>query len=144
MLVESAQLLSTAIPKEIASYKHTHFNHPCAKWVRESLTNYKWLLVHADALCEEYTKRFHKIHKTEAVIHAYLDYTPAIPKIGLTPFARAIKQPWKDQSANMSIVDAYRYFYIGDKARFAKWAPRSTCPSWWPYEDGVNLKSLIV
>lgn len=137
MIVESAQLLTTAWPPDVTPYRRTHVNHPCGKWVRHSLTNYKWLVVHAVELCEEYTRRYGKTHKTEAVIKWFLFHTPHIPEHGLTPYARAIKEPWKTQSANMSVVDAYRHYYVGDKARFAKWAPRATAPKWWPFKEDV-------
>ena len=133
MILESAQLLVTAFPKGTTVYKHTHFNHPCGKWMRQSLSNYGWLLSHAIELCAEYTRRYDRAHKTEDVILS-LD-VPDLPDVGLTPFARAIKEPWKSQSAHMSIVDAYRHYYINDKARFARWAPRTSAPAWWPAQN---------
>jgi hypothetical protein len=133
MILESAQLLVTAFPRGTTRYKHTHVNHPCATWTRASMSNYVWLLRHACELCNEYTRRFGKVHKTEDVIASL--GVPDIEDVGLTPFARAIKEPWKTQTVNMPIVEAYRTFYIGDKARFAKWAPRTIAPSWWPRSD---------
>jgi hypothetical protein len=32
-------------------------------------------------------------------------------------------------------VEAYRAYYIGEKAGFARWAPRATAPDWWPFDD---------
>jgi hypothetical protein len=135
MILESAQLLVTAFPPGTTPYKHTHFNHPCGKWMRSSVHNFKWLLVHGVALCEEYTKRYGKTHKTESVIYDMLDANPDLPDIGLTPFVRAIKEPWKTQTMHMSITEAYRQYYIGDKARFARWAPRAVAPEWWPFKE---------
>lgn len=135
MIVESAQLLSTAHPSSVSPYKHTHFNHPCGKWVRESVQNYEWLTLHTLHLCEEYTVRYHKYHATEQHVLWFLQNIPALPSIGLTPFARVIKEPHKSHSLNMNIVDAYRYYYIQDKARFAKWSPRANPPSWWPFSE---------
>lgn len=135
MVLETAQLLVTAHPEGTTRYKHTHFNHPCAKWTRASLSNYHWLLAHAVALCEEYTTRYGRVHATEPVIDALLDIDPVIPDLGLTPFARAIKEPWKTETVNMSIVDAYRRYYVGDKSRFARWSPRAKAPHWWPDKD---------
>jgi len=51
MILEYAQLLSTAhyVPDsdncEIRNkiYTSTHINHPCAKWERDSHSNYNWL-----------------------------------------------------------------------------------------------------
>ena len=137
MILESAQLLVTAFPVGATPYKHTHVNHPCGVWTRQSLSNYKWLLVHAIELCQEYTRRYGKHHKTEDVILNLLDAEPDLPDIGLTPFARAIKEPWKGYSLvhGMDIVEAYRYYYKQDKARFARWSPRAQAPSWWPDQN---------
>ncbi len=135
MIVESAQLLATSHPSGAAPYKRTHVNHPCSKWVNQSLVNYRWLVLHALTLCEEYTKRYDKVHKTEAVIDWFLYNEPVLPNVGLTPFARAIKEPWKSESLHMPIVDAYRRFYVGDKSRFAKWSPRAKPPEWWPDQN---------
>lgn len=135
MVTETAQLLTTCFPAGMLRFKYTHVNHPCAKWVRESLTNYKWLVVHGNALSEEYTRRYHRIHASSDVIDACIDLVPDIPDIGLTPFARAIKQPWKEMTRTLSIVEAYRQYYVGDKAKFAKWAPHAQAPAWWPFSD---------
>jgi hypothetical protein len=44
-------------------YKATHKNHPCAIWVRSSEKHYNWALNLAFDLCNEYTRRYGKIHK---------------------------------------------------------------------------------
>lgn len=131
MIVESAQLLCSAFPSGSSPYRLTHYNHPCGKWARASKANYEWLLVHANAMCEEYTRRYGRTHKTEDVIvwcmENYIQL--CLPDIGLTPHARAIREPWKTQTANDDIVTAYRKFYIGAKSSFAKWK-HSECPGW--------------
>lgn len=134
MILETAQLLSAAHPTERAPYKHTHLNHPCAKWARASLANYVWLVRHGLALSAEYTARYGKIHKTQAVLEWLAVNSPDIPDVGLTPFAVAIKDPayWRDDP-----IEAYRAYYIGEKKKFAKWAPRSIPPSWWPLKEDV-------
>lgn len=132
MTLESAQLLSSAHPVGVAPYKHTHINHPCAKWVRESIANYRWLVKHGLALSSEYTKRYSKVHKTESVLNWLECNEPNLPCIGLTPFAVAIKNPIYHCD---DPVQAYRAYYIGDKSRFAKWAPRAQIPAWWPFTE---------
>jgi hypothetical protein len=131
MVTETAQLLSTCFPPGTLRFKHTHVNHPCGKWVRSSLTNYKWLVVHGIALSDEYTRRYGRVHGSTDVIESCLNMTPDLPDPGLTPFARAIKEPWKSQTMHLSIVEAYRRYYAGDKAHFARWEPRASTPSWW-------------
>lgn len=132
MVVETAQLLCTAHPKEVAPYRHTHFNHPCAKWTRASLANYEWLVEHGLEMCAEYTRRYGKVHKTQEIIEWCRDEIPNIPDVGMTPFAIAIKDPMYHDS---DPVISYRAYYIGDKSRFAKWAPRAKPPTWWPFEE---------
>lgn len=133
MCVETAQLLCTAHPKDIAPYRHTHINHPCAKWTRASLANYEWLVEHGLEMCAEYTKRYDgKIHKTQEIIEWCRDTIPDIPDIGLTPFAVAISNPSYHDS---DPVISYRAYYIGDKSRFVKWAPRAQPPAWWPFPE---------
>jgi len=132
MIVETAQLLSAAHPAATAPYKHTHVNHPCAKWTRASQGNYAWLARHGHALCAEYTKRYGRVHKTQAVLEWLSTHPADIPSLGLSPFAIAIKDPTYHRD---DPVEAYRAYYIGEKKRFARWAPRGTAPSWWPFED---------
>lgn len=135
MVLETAQLLGNAHPSADALYQHTHYNHPCSKWVRQSLSNYKWLLLHGWALCEEYTRRYGKVHRSQCVIERYVDAQPDLPNVGLTPFSRSIKEPWKGQTSALPVVEAYRAYYVGDKSRFAAWAPRAQPPEWWPNPD---------
>jgi hypothetical protein len=50
----------------------------------------------------------------------------------MTPFVIAIKDPtyWRSDA-----IEAYRAYYIGEKKRFARWAPRAAPPLWWPFEE---------
>ena len=64
MILESVQLLCSAhhiFPNKnnlySPPYKLTHKNHPCSKWVRESLSNYKWLIKLAKELSKRSTGR---------------------------------------------------------------------------------------
>lgn len=68
MILESAQMLSTAMRvmgSDKAPYRSTHVNHPCTKWTYYCVSNYRWLLAHFVALCNEYTRRFGKVHKCQ-------------------------------------------------------------------------------
>lgn len=131
MLLESAQLLCSPFPKGFAPYKPTHMNHRCAVWLRVSRSNYVWLLRHAEELCEEYTRRYGKVHSSQSVIqwadnHVHdVRYEQAWPR--LTPFAQAMPDQYKNRDA----VKAYRAFYNGEKASFATWKLPSQPPTWW-------------
>lgn len=65
MTLESTQLLSTVFG---GPYKPTHANHPCTRWIGENPTNARWLLDHLQALSNEYTRRFNRLHACAAHI----------------------------------------------------------------------------
>ena len=128
MIVESAQMLSTVAHKNgyVPPYRATHANHPCTLWVGESKSNWDWLVTHSLEMCLEYTRRYNKIHKTQAVIQWCIDNQVGPTKdIGLTPFRLAMPSQYKSKDA----VESYRNYYIGEKSRFAKW--KTGEPSWW-------------
>ena len=57
---------------------------------------------------------------------AELEERCPLPDIGLTPFAQAMPEKYKDANA----VVAYRNYYIGEKSKIAVWK-HSTPPCWW-------------
>lgn len=119
MILETAQLLCNvhySVDKD-APYKKTHYNHPCSIWARNSLSNYIWLCNLGKDLCKEYTERYGKIHKTEEVIDWLIKNKPDIPDIGLTPFAQAMPDKYKDPDP----VIAYRKYYVNEKLRISNW-----------------------
>lgn len=155
MIVESAQMLSTAhrmldgkVEKRPSKtgkrmvnywvhpsmddvlYKAVHFNHPCTVWTRESKSNYEWLYIHFIALCQEYTYRYQKIHKTERDLSLVLESTPlTIPDTALTPFKLAMGAAPECINTN-DPVGSYRKFYRTKKDRFEmKWTGRKI-PDW--------------
>ena len=130
MCSESAQMLCSVHEPGVAPWKRSHYNHPCTVWTRTSVDNYRWHILHALALCEEYTQRYGRRHAAQDVIEWCKNNEPELPSAGLTPFPRAIKDPtYHDQD----IVTSYRAYYIGDKSRFARWR-YSSPPPWWPIE----------
>ena len=142
MILETAQMLSTAhrvydTPQAENLYKQAHLNHPCTKWIRESGANYRWAWHLYHELLVEFKKRRGKYHKSGELLHD-LAHTPhGMPEIGLTPFPQAMPDEYKQQDA----VEAYRAYYMGDKAAFAKWEwPTAKTPYWWKNSE-VSLAS---
>ena len=127
MILESAQMFCSVFPNGDAPYRRAFYNHPCTKWARESAENYEWLLDHAYAMCQEYTRRYGKVHKSlDAISWCGSNYHKLnIPRKGLTKFAQAMPEQYKNSCG----VTAYRSYYNGEKAYFAKWSKRET-PSW--------------
>lgn len=128
MPLESAQMLCTVlwtngIP---APYKPTHTSHPCVLWVSRTSGNWRWLVEHGLALCNEYTLRYNKIHASQAVIEEVSSFAPKAGK--LEPFVLVMPdryKQWKDP------VKCYREFLIAEKTRYATWRQPSACPEWW-------------
>jgi len=130
MLVESVQLLCSPFENNTAPYKRTHFNHPCAIWVRTSENNYKWLLEHANEIYCEYLKRFGKsTHKSNEVLQwCNCNFSILnLPKIGITSFAQAMPIEYKSNDS----IQSYRNYYMGVKHTIAKWEKGSAKPFWW-------------
>ena len=128
MILETAQLLYTAHwilnPEDMPpdSYKKTHVNHPCAIWVRESLSNYIWATELGLWLCNEYTHRYGKIHKTQR----HLEWLSTnIPKelvdIGITE----IRQAMPIECKRPNPVEGYRNYYIEKKKHILVYSNRS-------------------
>lgn len=113
MIVESTQLLSNCFPEIIAPYKRTHYNHPCAIWVRESKQNFVWLHIYAKTLCFIYTDRQNRTHACEEKLDWMLDRVSLLyfPKKGQTKFALAMPDEYKQSNP----VLAYRNYYNGEK-----------------------------
>jgi|TARA_R110000744_G_scaffold88399_6_gene172312 hypothetical protein len=156
MVLESAQMLSTAHRmldgvetkkrsksgktmskyfmlgdvREHHLYNAVHFNHPCTIWTRESTQNYLWHYELFIALCDEYTKRYGKIHLTDRSLREYLKPTPNnIPNVDMTPFRLAMKS--NPECMNESApVESYRKFYMTKQERFKMEWKNAQTPYW--------------
>lgn len=166
MIVETAQLLSTAkrlldgtltagksatgrnVKRwqlsdpglEAVIYQAGYVDHPSAIWCRSTDANYWWLQTHGLAMCQEYTRRYGKTHKTQAVMEA-LGRKPDNIRIGtLEAFAVAMPDEFKLPDS----VEAYRNYYIKAKSRFAYWKDQHTVPYWfWEgcKKEGIAFKN---
>jgi len=126
MILESCQMLCTAhhLSGGQAPYKPCFVNHPCTIWTRATLDNYNWLYTMCLELTKEFELRYHKTHRGSEVLKDL--GTPDLPAtVGLTPFAQAMPEVYKETCA----VEAYRAYYKGEKAYFATW--KTNTPSWW-------------
>ena len=116
MPLETAQMLCT-IYGAGAPYKPTHVNHPCTVWARASTANYAWLWQLGVALSEEYTYRYGKTHKCQAIIKSLSEPPASVPVGERTPFAQAM--PPECQHADA--VLAYQQYYAAHKQHLAAW-----------------------
>lgn len=87
MIVETAQLLSTAIRYDdpftsLPVYRSAYVNHPCTVWTRKSTGNFKWLLEYFNALVEQRGGR----HKTAGLRYFFQDWLDTQCVTSATPF----------------------------------------------------------
>lgn len=151
MIIEYAQLMSTAhrildgsqytelqngrrikrwkmdSPKfEDTLYKASHINHPSAVWTRNCGENYRWLYCLWVNLCEEYTKRYDKVHLTYTKLEEILWNEPKnIPEGKFYPPPQAMPEHCKLEDT----VQAYRNYYIVEKKHFSTWK-NNIIPDW--------------
>jgi hypothetical protein len=156
MIVESAQMLSTAhrmldgtiqiAPSKSGKrmvkhyrlfndpemdnllYKAVHYKHPCTVWTMESDFNYRWHWQHFQALCDEYTYRYNKVHRSAGLLEPLWIRPKNIPKGKMTPFKLAMKSNPECMLENP--VLSYRAFYQTKQDRFKMvWTKRAK-PGW--------------
>ena len=135
MILESAQLLSTASKLNGIDYgyKATHVKHPSNLWLLESFKNILWLQEMSLHLCDEFTYRYDKQHKSKSVIEnlpleeIYKKYKEKhLETDCLTKFRLAMPDKYKSDDP----VKSYRDYYIYEKKNFATWKKREV-PEWW-------------
>lgn len=141
MILESVQIICTALNDQgvITPYKSTHQKHPCVLWAGETPANRLWLAQLARALNHEYRYRYRRDRD-----HASLQ---VLDKIDgryfsggeLTEFAQAMPDKYKKPG---DAVNAYRQFYLGEKAGFARWTRRNP-PHWWS-RSALGEPGLVV
>ena len=127
MILETAQLLcgSHWVIGGEAPYRLSHKNHPCAIWVRESLSNYLYLCDLGLELCKEYTYRYGKRHKSQDIIEWCLENKPSINDIGFTEPPKAMPDEFKVND----VIESYRIYYKKGKSKFTSWKNREV-PEW--------------
>lgn len=154
MITEYAQLLSGALIELgfEAPYKMTHRNHPCARWVRESYYNFKYLSDLLTYYHVEYKRRYgqEKEHGAfvkiyEAVRHIGIAqihdrFIEVFGRTGLSIPPCVVPEHYKVYSDEENlvqteddVVQSYRNYYIGDKLRFVTY--RNVQPPEWIRED---------
>jgi len=136
MILESAQMLSTAhreldgdVPDIL--YKSTHKNHPSTIWTRSSKQHYDWLFRLFRMLSAEYSIRYSdhnfKVHKTWDKLGKLLEQAPKniVDNGWVDP-----PQCMPDHCKKSDTIDAYRNYYLTEKASISTWK-YSNQPTWW-------------
>jgi len=133
MQIESAQMLSTAhwLTGKPAPYKPTHQNHPSAKWVRQSIQHYRWLVQHGIEICSEFEIRYDKEHATLKVLQWLQENEPKLPDFKFIAPPQCMPEEFQKSSS----VKGYRNFYINDKVKIKglKWEKLPEAKPEWVY-----------
>lgn len=130
MIIESAQMLANCYNADQLGHfscprtqsgnvrSYSYFNHPCSVWVRQSLSNFNWLVSHAQEMVKEKQYRGGNLHFSSLFIDWCSITRPNLPDIGPTTPALAMKnfESLKDEG---DPVGSYQMFYVVDK-RFDK------------------------
>ena len=140
MILESCQILSTVLNEQglKAPYKSFNPKHPSCLWAAESSANFVALVEHAHALLEEYSNRFAKLHKCDAVLDkiAVLYDKDNFVQHRSTPLKMAMPEQYKSPS----VVESYRKYYASkDNIRY----PKNKVPKWFKEYRGTKPYVLI-
>lgn len=135
MVLETAQVISTAIrlhdpETTMPIYKMTHKNHPVSIWVRDTQDNYKYTLDYFVKICNEYTYRFGKVHKSESLLPHFIEFykymAVSFTNNGQTPFANCTE--FKDDEVHLAYKKALTKKWENDKIK-PRWTNRAK-PIW--------------
>lgn len=112
-----------------SAYQLTHVNHPCTKWLMESVNNWLWLRELSVELNEEYKRRFKEPGKKKAdhrsfLVISSLPVPKNLPSVPMTKFALAMPEECKIGGA----VASYREYYLKNKKHLAEWRYPATDP----------------
>lgn len=117
MILESTQMLNSALDPHDRYYRTTHYNHPSSVWVRQSSQHAEWLLNHAFLLCERYTASTSKIHACVDKLQLFDDLYVGIDNGFTEP-----PQCMPDQYKQSDTVAAYTAYY---DAKLHDWHTRT-------------------
>jgi hypothetical protein len=124
-------------------YSITHVNHPCTIWTRASKENFDWLIDCTYELCIEFEKRWsNREHSVKRIIEWMKLNPPNLQSTGQTPFALALPDCYKSESA----TDSYKKYYAY-KTHYMKvvWRkPSSPRPEWFTDEFVTECISSFV
>jgi len=158
MILEAVQLLCSAywvlepqLAKEYNKngiiYKLTHQNHPCSIWVRESLSNFNWLIELATELSKEHQYRFEPKaeHKSMKVVRFLQNNPPpSLKDKGFTPIALAMPENCKVfiNGVPDGIASYRKYYQSSTKSHLTVWKKRGP-PDWFQLPPDPIIKKQI-
>lgn len=170
MSTEAAQMISTALlllfPDRVDRnrlFREAYVNHRANVWLRRCARNLVWLTKHGISLCEEYTYRYDKEHKSESVLRYASEFLSSLSTTDLGSAQLPLYSTNLEGKAYISVplcmpeeyyppeefmtenkectvlplaVASYRRFYLAEKSSFAKWNKRpERKPNWYSHDS---------
>ena len=111
--------------------KASHINHPSNIWVRESSANYFEMYKIYMATLAEYTYRYGKTHGSGRASMILQRAPNNISNKGLTTLPQCMPDDCKVEG---NTIQAYKNYYINEKAYFANWKNREI-PIWFKKDN---------
>jgi hypothetical protein len=143
MILETAQVLSAVHARYDSQidgmYKATHTKHPSTLWAGDNILHYRWLHRLGMYLCDEYTLRYGKIHKTQAVLELLSSPPIGIPLLSYQEPPQCMPD---DCKVPLNAIAAYRNYYTTHKAYMAKWEKLKNMPNW--FRKSLDLENHYV
>lgn len=139
MPLEEAQMLSFAVKRYVPDMEGlqggpaAHAKHPCTIWAGETRANYNWSLELLKQMSEEYTRRYHKIHKCSLLIPKLRELAKHIPDGNITPHPQCFGKGNDHLKTHEDWpIGAYRKYYKWkyDTTDWCKLNKTNTMPGW--------------
>ena len=133
MILECAEMLSAVRPDgHGVNYPKSVPNHPCTKWVGQSLAHYSFVYTLMIEYMKEYKRRYGKEHKYWTADHVH---NLAFVQSKWFPNTKWVCDPPKampEQFKHGSCLESYRrYLKFGKKKSMQVWMLPAREPYWW-------------
>jgi hypothetical protein len=140
MLMSAYIIHENEMPADLPEPDLKHLHHPCTVWVCEHVNHWNWLYKHVGAIFKEY-KALHGVPHyweqyytiiSEHPISWKLEHRKEFPHDRPPPSVVSpdLKpHPDFDYSWDL-VVEAYRKYYIRDKAHLHRWTKPRRLPDW--------------
>lgn len=135
MCLEYGQVLAGAcrlLGRPDGPIKPTHLHHPVVVWTAASEANQWWVYRAWVACLFEYSFRYGREHAWDLYSDGLYGYHPSRQGPEPVSFCQCLPDDLKGSDP----IEAYRSYYLRDKAYFAKWAKGRPAPDWWSKPSG--------
>ena len=130
MIVETTQILSTVnrLFGIQEGYRSTHVHSACVIHTKSNLVTYMWVRTLGLELCKEYTRRYDRVHTTQAVLESLS--IPPFDGNGVLNLAKCMPKVMPLEYHRPDIVESYRSCYRWKSTVMSVVWPANETPEW--------------